>query len=68
MAVGVRGVAVDPNQFEMIRRSTKKTDAHGAQALALFSARSCSRRRGSFPAFPLTLMCDWICEDVLNFV
>jgi len=34
-----RLVVVDPRQFEVIRRSVKKTDAHDARALALFLSK-----------------------------
>lgn len=34
-----RVVVVDPRQFEVIRKSVKKTDAHDARALALFLSK-----------------------------
>lgn len=37
--VEVKVVVVDPNHFEVIKRSTKKTDAHDAQLLALFLSK-----------------------------
>ena len=33
-----------PHQFQVIRRSVKKTDAHDARTLALFWRRTCCRR------------------------
>ena len=39
-----RVVIVAPTQFEVIRRSVKKTDKNDAKAIAFFSARACCRR------------------------
>ena len=40
-----RVIVVAPGQFEVIRRSVKKTDRNDEQAIAFSSARGCCRRR-----------------------